>query len=181
MNSHSCGLLNMNCDDNTIDCFPQGCVCMVGRTPFPSPQHPNAVFCCHSCYVKFRWGRLWLSSARSKHHHPGKEWVRWTIFLFWKCLDQPPQSRLTRLSLHSGEGKINLLSYLMTYLGQSSSSPASSFWRTEASCLRSTTRNTEQRNRRSGSLKAQKTSTGVFSTWFVNFSYFESHYRLQNI
>jgi len=32
----------------------QGCVRMVGRTPFPSPQHPNAVFCCHSCYVKFR-------------------------------------------------------------------------------------------------------------------------------
>ena len=171
----------MNCDDNTIDCFPQGCVRMVGRTPFPSPQHPNAVFCCHSCYVKFRWGRLWLSSARSKHHHPGREWVRWTIFLFWKCLDQPPQSRLTRLSLHSGEGKINLLSYLMTYLGQSSSSPASSFWKTEASCLRSTTRNTEQRNQRSGSLKAQKTSTGVFSTWFVNYSYFESHNRLQNI
>ena len=120
-----------------------------------------------------------MSWARSKHHHPGREWVRWTIFLFWKCLDQPPQSRLTRLSLHSGEGKINLLEYLMTYLlGPSSNSLASSFWRTEASCLRSTTRNTEQRNQRSGSLKAQKTSTGVFSTWFVNFSYFESHIQI---
>ena len=45
--------------------FPQGCVRMVGRTPFPSPQHPNAIFCCHSCYVKFRWGLLWLSSVKT--------------------------------------------------------------------------------------------------------------------
>ena len=101
-------------------------------------------------------------------------------------MDQLPQSRLTQLSLHSGEGntlhkKSYLIDDLMTYLGQSSNSLASSFWRTEASCLRSTTRSTEQSNRRSGSLKAQKTSTGVFLIWFVNYYTFESHYRLQNI
>ena len=125
-----------------------------------------------------------MSWSRSKHHHPGKEWVRWTIFLFWKCLDQLPQSRLTQLSLHSGQGntlhkKSYIIDDLMTYLGQSSNSLASSFWRTEASCLRSTTRNTEQSNRRSGSLKAQKTSTGVFLIWFVNHFYFESQSRDQ--
>ena len=69
----------------------------------------------------------------------------------------------------------------MTYLGQSSNSLASSFWRTEASYLRSTTRNMEQSNQRSGGLKAQKISTGVCSIWFVNYYYFESHYGLQNI
>ena len=101
-------------------------------------------------------------------------------------MDQLPQSRLTQLSLHSGEGntlhkKSYLIDDLMTYLGQSSNSLASSFWRTEASYLRSTTRNTEQSNQRSGGLRAQKISTGVCSIWFVNYYYFESHYGLQNI
>jgi len=40
-----------------VKSFPtacQGCVRTVGRTPFPSPNHPNAVFCCHSCFAKYR-------------------------------------------------------------------------------------------------------------------------------
>ena len=35
----------------------KGCVRTVGRTPFPSPNHPNAVFCCHSCFAKYRWDK----------------------------------------------------------------------------------------------------------------------------
>jgi len=41
----------------SVKSFPtacQGCVRTVGRTPFPSPNHPNAVFCCHSCFAKYR-------------------------------------------------------------------------------------------------------------------------------
>ena len=37
-----------------LKAFHKGCVRTVGRTPFPSPQHPNAVYCCHSCYTKYR-------------------------------------------------------------------------------------------------------------------------------
>ena len=50
-------------DDDEVDikvnmmlkAFHKGCVRTVGRTPFPSPQHPNAVYCCHSCYARYRW------------------------------------------------------------------------------------------------------------------------------
>ena len=38
-----------------LKAFHKGCVRTVGRTPFPSPNHPNAVFCCHSCYAKYRY------------------------------------------------------------------------------------------------------------------------------
>ena len=44
-------------DDSGTESFPfkKGCVRTVGRTAFPSPQHPNAVYCCHSCFAKYRW------------------------------------------------------------------------------------------------------------------------------
>ena len=44
-------------DKGGTDSFPfqKGCVRTVGRTAFPSPQHPNAVYCCHSCFAKYRW------------------------------------------------------------------------------------------------------------------------------
>ena len=37
-----------------ISFLQKGCVHTVGRTPFPSPQHPNAVYCSHTCYSKYR-------------------------------------------------------------------------------------------------------------------------------
>ena len=32
----------------------QHCVCQIGRTAFPSPTHPNAAFCRHSCYTQYK-------------------------------------------------------------------------------------------------------------------------------
>ena len=84
--------------------FKKGCVRTVGRTPFPSPQHPNAVYCCHSCYAKYRWDNKVFGDVGGfpRQMFSERGWVRWTTSPSSKCLDPTLQSRPTQLSWLSG-------------------------------------------------------------------------------